>query len=94
MYIYCTSPEDDQRSCRVWLASSERCHCSNEAKTRNPLKFAGVLQTNKPISAASGPKFTILSGRMEDILLFNKFFFLLSIHALVAEIQPDKVVQW
>ena len=25
-----------------------------------PLKFAGVLQTTGPISAASGPKFTIL----------------------------------
>jgi len=30
------------------------------AKTRNPLKFVGVLQTNEMISAASGPKFTIL----------------------------------
>ena len=37
----------------VWL-------CSNAAKKRNPLKFAGVPQTNKTISAASGPKFTIL----------------------------------
>jgi len=27
-------------------------------------------------------------------LLFNRFFFQLSIRALVAEIQPDKVVQW
>ena len=33
---------------------------SNAAKTRNPLKFAGVPQTNETISAASGPKFTIL----------------------------------
>jgi len=37
----------------VWL-------CSNAAKTRNPLKIAGVPQTNETISAASGPKFTIL----------------------------------
>jgi len=37
----------------VWL-------CSNAAKTRNLLKFAGVPQTNETISAASGPKFTIL----------------------------------
>ena len=29
--------------------------CSNAAKTRNPLKFAGVLQTHQQISAASGP---------------------------------------
>jgi len=45
--------------------------CSNAAKTRNPLKFAGVPQTTGPISAASGPKFTIW-GR-EEILLVNKF---------------------
>jgi len=34
--------------------------CSNAAKTRNPLKFAGVPQTTGSISAASWPKFTIL----------------------------------
>jgi len=34
--------------------------CSNAAKTRNQLKFGGVPQTNETISAASGPKFTIL----------------------------------
>ena len=34
--------------------------CSNAAKTRNPLKFAGLPQTNETISAASGPKFAIL----------------------------------
>jgi len=32
----------------------------NAAKTRNPLKFAGVSQTHQQISAASGLKFTIL----------------------------------
>jgi len=32
----------------VWL-------CSNDAKTRNLLKVAGVLQTKETISAASGP---------------------------------------
>jgi len=31
---------------------------------------------------------------VEEILLFNKFFFRLSIHALVAKIQPDKMVRW
>jgi len=48
--------------------------CSNAAKTRNQLKFGVVPQTNKTISAASGPNFTILWGHLEDILLFNKFF--------------------
>jgi len=48
--------------------------CSNAAKTRNQLKFAGVPQTTGSISVASGPKFTILRGHMDDILLLNKFF--------------------
>ena len=34
--------------------------CSNEGKTQNPLKFAGVLQTPESISAISGPRFTTL----------------------------------
>jgi len=41
---------------------------------RNPLKFAGVPQTTGPISAASGPKFTILWGHVDEILLLNNFF--------------------
>jgi len=43
------------------------------AKTRNPLKLAGVPQTPEAISAA-GPTFTILSEHVEEVLLFNKFF--------------------
>ena len=38
------------------MASVERHRCSNEAKTRKPLKFGGVPQTRQSISAASGPK--------------------------------------
>jgi len=60
---------------KVWLTLTTGVPCSNAAKTRNPLKFAGVPQTPQPISAASGLKFTVLSGHMEEILLFNKFFF-------------------
>jgi len=52
--VYCTSPGDGQTLCKVWLASSERRRCSNKGKKRNPLKFTGVPQTPKPISAASG----------------------------------------
>jgi len=48
--------------------------CSNAAKTRNQLKFGGVPQTNEMVSAASGPKFTILWGHLDDILLLKKFF--------------------
>jgi len=37
------------------------------AKTRNQLKLAGLPQTTALISAASGPKFTILWGCGEGI---------------------------
>jgi len=59
----------------VWLMPTTRVPCSNAAKKRNLIKFAGVPQTPEPISAASGPKFTILSGDVEEVLLFNKFLF-------------------
>ena len=48
--------------------------CSNAANTRNPLKCAEVPQTGKPISPASGPKFTVLRKHLEEILLFNNLF--------------------
>jgi len=60
---------------KVWLTPNTGVLCSNAAKTRTPLKFAGVPQTGKPISAATGPKFTILCGHVGEILLLNKFFF-------------------
>jgi len=47
--------------------------CSNAARTRKPLKVAGVPQTPERISAASRPKFTTLCGHVE-ILLLNNFF--------------------
>jgi len=79
---------------KVWLTPSTRVPCNNDAKTRKPLKFDGVPQTNKTISAISGPKFTVLCRHVEEILLLNKFFFRLSICALVAKIKPNKVVRW
>ena len=58
------------------LADSHyRVPCSNAAKTRNPLKFAGMSQTLQQISAASGPKFAILWRYVEEVLLFKNFFF-------------------
>jgi len=48
--------------------------CSKAAKTRNPLKFAGVHHTRQQISAGSGPEFTILWRHVEEVLLFNKLF--------------------
>jgi len=59
---------------KFWLTPTTGVPCSNAAKTRNPLKFAGVPQINETISAASGPKFTILRGHVEEILLLNNFF--------------------
>ena len=95
MYIQCTSPGDGQTSCKVWLASGERRRCSNEANKRNRLKFAGVPKSGKPMSAANGPKFTILWD-MWRIYCSLTIFFRLSIHALVAKYSPtiDKVVRW
>jgi len=64
---FCSMPQ-------VWLTPTTWLPCSNAAKTRNPLKFAGVPTTRQQISAVSRPKFTILWGHVEDILLLNKFF--------------------
>jgi len=44
----------------AWLTPTTRVPCSNAAKTRNPLKFAGVPKTRQRISAVSRPKLTIL----------------------------------
>ena len=70
---------------KLWLTPTTRVPCSNAAKTRKPLKFAGVPETNETISAASGPKFTTLWGHVGEILLFN-IFFRFSMYALVAKI--------
>ena len=59
---------------KVWLTPNAGVPCSNAAKTRHPLKLARVPQTTGPVSAASGPKFTIFWGHVEEILLLNKFF--------------------
>jgi len=59
---------------KVWLTPTTGVPCSNAAKTRNMLKFAGVPQTNETISAASEPKFTVLWGHVKEILLLNKSF--------------------
>ena len=51
---------------KVWLTLTTRVPCSNVAKTRNPLKSAGVPQARQQISAVSRLKFTILSGHVEE----------------------------
>ena len=69
-----------------------RVPCSNAAKTRNPLKFAGVPQTPELISAVSGPNVTILGGHVEEVLLFN--IFLIVDTCLNCEDIAHKAVQW
>jgi len=59
---------------KVWLMPTTRVPCSNVAMTQNLLKFAGVSQTRQQISAVSRPKFTILSGYVEEVSVLNKFF--------------------
>jgi len=58
---------------KVWLTPTTAVPCSNATKMQNPLKLAGVPKTTGLISAARGPKFTILWGHLEDILLLNKY---------------------
>jgi len=70
-----------------------RAVTSNAAKTRHRLKCAGVPQTGKPISAVRGPKFTILWGLVEEILLFNKIFSIVDM-CLSCEDTARQIVWW
>jgi len=67
----------------VWLTPTTRvpCTCSNAAKRRNPLKFAGLRQTCQRISAASRRKFTILWGHVSrnSVRLFVRLSVRLSV---------------
>ena len=67
---------------QIWLTPTTRVSCRNTAQMRN----------RQQISAVSRPKFTILSGHVEELLLFNKFFPI--VDALVPKIYPYKVVRW
>ena len=55
----------------VSLTPTTRVPCSKVVKTQKPLKYAGVPQTRQQISAASGPKFTILLGHLVVLLRFQ-----------------------
>ena len=75
----------------LWLTPTTRVPCS-AAKTRNPLKLAGcpkLTKRSQPLVGRSSP----YCKDVGEILLFNMFF-LLSIHTLVAMIEPDKVMPW
>jgi len=86
MYIWCASAGNGQTSCKVWLACDERRRCSNEAKTRNPLKLAGVPQTCRQISATSGPSSAYYEDMWRRYCCGTSLFLRLSMHALVVKI--------
>jgi len=80
----------------VWLTPTTRVPCSNAAKTRKRLKYAGVPQTglvnqSQPLVGRSSPCYEDMWRRY---CCLTVFFRLSSIHALVAKIWPHKVVQW
>ena len=78
---------------KVWLTPTTTVPCSNAAKTRNPLKFAGVPKLPKrcqPLVGLSSP----YCGNMWSRYYCLNISFRLSIRALVAKIQSDKVVRW
>jgi len=77
----------------VWLTPTTRVPCSNAAKTRKPLKFAGVpklANRSQPLVGRSSPYYQDMWRRYRCLTSF----FLLSIHASAAKIQPDKFVWW
>ena len=59
----------------IQSSTAEIRRAKKEEERRNRMKLAKVPQTNETISAASMPKFTILPGHVEEVLLLNKFFF-------------------
>jgi len=46
----------------VWLTPTNRVPCSNAAKTRNLLKFAGVPRRYSPTKLCDGAKMTIFAS--------------------------------
>jgi len=58
---------------------------------RNPLKFARVPQTRQQISAVKVHHIIRTCG---GGIAVYQVFFRLAIHALVAKVEPEKVVRW
>ena len=60
---------------KVWLTSTARVLCSNAAKTRNPLKFAGVPQIRHSPTDVSRQWAEVhhIVRHVEEVLLFNTF---------------------
>ena len=89
MYIQSTSPGKGQTLWNVWLASVERRRCSNEAKTRKPLKLAGCPKLRKrsqPLASWSSPYCEDMWRRYWCLT-----FFPIVDTCLVAKISPTKL---
>ena len=78
---------------KVSLTPTTRVLCSNAAKTRNPLKLAGVPQTANRSQPLVGRRSLYYEDMWRRYRCLTSFF-RLSIRALTAKIQPDKFVQW
>jgi len=57
-----------------WLPLSDVAAVTKPRPYAKAVEICWLPQTNETISAASGPKFTILWGHVEEILLLIKFF--------------------
>ena len=75
---------------KVWLTPNTRVPCSNAAKMRNPLKLPKLTKRSQLLVGRSSPYCEDMWRRYCCL----KFFFRLLIYALIAKIQPDKVVRW
>ena len=64
----CSMPQSLADAGPLLDAVQKRCQ---DAK---PVEICMGPQTPEPISAVSRPKFTVLSGHVEEVLLLNKFF--------------------
>jgi len=75
----------------IWLTPTSRVPCSNAAKARNPLKFAGVPKLTKRYQPLVGRRSPYCKDVWRRYWCLTSFFFRLSIHALIAKIYPTKL---
>ena len=59
---------------KVWLTPTTGVPCSNAAKMRNQLIFAGLSQTGQPISAASRPSSPYCGHMWRTYCCLTSFF--------------------
>ena len=67
-----TNPGDGQRSRKLWLTSVVRRQCSNKAKTRNPLKFAGCPKLVNRFQPLVGRRHHIVRTCGGDIAVYGR----------------------